>query len=101
MIDNVQMAIGDDGGNVILKFDESIDTIVLAPQNAAEIAEAITKAAYKCRYGFAPNKATQTYQVEKIRDKLISRVALMLNSPAKSHGVTAMHIVDVCLKEVL
>lgn len=105
-----EIAIGDEGGRVFLRFKEPIAWVALDPQNAFDIGEAIARAAHKARFGGeAPADSSYLAQqvrarlTDQLRDRLIISISTMLRSlqeQGKSPGQMALHVVDTILSEV-
>lgn len=103
--DTVQVAVKGGDGLVVLKFDRDINYLEMGPENAFDIAEAMTAAAFECKNGVKPvGPALKAELIEKHRMKLTQRLALMLNSargdPMTSNGQLAKTMVDTCLAEI-
>ena len=103
--ENVQVAVKGEDGKVILKFDRDINYLEMGPQNAFDIAEAMSTAAFECRDGVKPaGPALKAELIERHRMALTQRLALMLNSTRNDvrigNGQLAKSLVDTCLSEV-
>ena len=101
----VEMAIGPDSGKVILKFKAPVDLVEFEPQNALDIAEALSKAAFESRDGVKPVGDTLKAEiVERHRKTLYNRLAVVLNSTRENKTISnlnlARQLADICLKEV-
>ncbi len=101
----LSIAVKREGGKVILKFDRDVNYIESDPQNAIDIAEAMTAAAFEAMEKLKPvGETLKASLVEKHREKLIPRVALMLGSlredRKKSDGQIAVSIIDSIFSEI-
>lgn len=102
------LAVKAEGGNVLIVFPKPIIWCQLDPQTAFEAGEQIARAAHEARFGTPPQsdgsyiaQQVKARITEDLRDRMVARVALMLNSIGrKSHGEQAMMIVDTILAEV-
>lgn len=105
-----EIAIGDEGGKVIMRFPKPIAWCALDPQNAFQIGEAIARAAHVARFGTQP-PADGSYLAQQIRsrvtdetrDRMVTRVSVMLQSlrdQNKSNGQIALQVVDTIFAEV-
>lgn len=108
---NVDIAIGiSEGGKVVVRWHQTCNRIDFDPQNAFEIAEALARTAHKARFGEdAPDDVSYLAQqiksrlTEQLRDKMVTRVALMLTSMRrqdKTDGYMALQVVDTIFSEV-
>lgn len=107
---SVEMILGNEAGRVVLRFKEPMNFVAFDPQNAFRIGEAIAREAHRVKFGEGPPSdgsyiASQVKAriTEELRDRLVTRVAVMLPSlllANKSHGYLAMTIVDTVLAEV-
>ena len=96
--------VGDEHGQVFLRFPQPMQVLVLDPQNAFTIAEAVARSAHKARFGVdAPTDQSYLAQqvkdrlTDEMRDRMIARVTLLLNNAKtepKTPGYWAMQIVD-------
>ncbi len=103
--ESVSIAIKCENGKVVSEFSRQIDTWVCDPSNMLTICEALAAAAFEAQGDVKPvGPALKAQLVEKHRDKLIPRVALMLGSlrhdKLKSDGYIAEQIVSTMLAEV-
>lgn len=107
---SIDVAIGVEDGKVIARWHIPSTMIAFDPQNAFNIGEALARAAHEARF---PGEALtdgsylaaqiRARITEDVRDRLVTRVALMLNSLRASrhtNGELALQIVDVILVEV-
>ena len=102
---NVEMLIGQEKGQVVQRFKEALSEVRYDPENAINVAEAMTRAAFEARDGLKPvGDALKGELIERHRMTLTQRVSLMLNSlredRTKTNGQIAKQIVDTCLAEV-
>jgi hypothetical protein len=102
---SVSVAVKGEGGMVILKFDHDVDYLEMEPENALLISEAMATAAFECKEGFKPvGAALKAELVQKHREKLVPRIALMMNSLREkktvSNGQLALQLVDTCMSEI-
>lgn len=104
------MMVGDEHGQVFVRFPQPMQVVVLDPQNAFPIAEALARAAHKAKFGVEP-PSDQSYlaaQVksrltEEMRDRMVARVTILLNnrdSNPKTPGYWALQIVDTVFAAV-
>ena len=103
--ESVSVAIKMEGGKVVLAFDREVGHIEIEPENCLDIAEAMSAAAFECKEKTQPvGKALKAQLVERHRDELIPRIALMLGSlrqdKKKSDGYLAEQFVSVMLAKV-
>ena len=101
----VSIAVKHEAGLVVLKFDRDVDYIEIEPQNALDIVEAISAAAFEARDGMKPlGPALKASLIERHRDVLIPRVSLMLGSmredKLKSNGDIALRVIDSVFSEI-
>lgn len=100
--ENVQMAIGSDGGQVKVHFDRAVASLTMDPQNAIDIAMSLTDHAFEARDGVKPAGDTlKSELIERHRTTLTQRLALMMPQIRKmSDGKAALTVVETMLKEV-
>ena len=101
----VEMIVGQDKGKVILKLKKPVDLIEFEPQNAIDVAMAMTDAAFECRDGVKPAGDTLKAElVERHRMTLTNRFALMIKTMRLNNRLTdgkmAQELVETALKEV-
>ena len=101
----VEMIIKQEDGKVIQRFRRPMEVIVYEPKNAVDVARAITDAAFLADTKLKPVGETLKAEiVQRHRETLIPRVALMLGSlredRLKSNGQIAVTIVDALCSEV-
>ena len=104
------LAIKDENGKVIIKFHQPITWCELDPEMARQVAEAMAKAAYRCRYKVDPpdNRSALAGEMrsritQKIRDDLVTRMTLVLRSlqdKGRAPHVIASEMVDQLLARV-
>jgi hypothetical protein len=92
-------------GKVILHFEKPMKDVIFDPQNAIDIACAITDAAFECRDGVKPVSDTLKAElVERHRRTLTNRAELILSSKREdrtmSHRKLAQELIEIFLKEV-
>lgn len=102
---NVEMAVGQDKGNVILKFKDPVDLVEFEPQNAIDVAMAMTDAAFECRDGVKPAGDTLKAElIERHRMTLTNRFAMMIGTMRgdikRTNGKIAQELVEAALKEI-
>jgi len=102
---NVEMIIDKREGMVIQRFKHPVEEVVYEPQNAIDVARAITDAAFEARDGMKPVGDTLKAElVERHRFTLTNRLALMLGTlrrdNKKTDGQVAQAMVEACLKEI-
>ena len=100
-----EVAIGINGGKVVLRFPKALEWVALDPENARQIAEAIARCAYEAHYG-RPAQTAKSQLSNQKHVALIRRVTLMLGSFQResslpSNNKMATAIVDSILSEVL
>ena len=100
-----QMAIGQENGLVVQRFQEALEEVRYDPDSAITIAEALTRAAFEARDGVMPvSDALKSDLVERHRATLYRRLEIILNSERDdrliTNGKLARQLVDVCLSEV-
>jgi hypothetical protein len=101
----VEMIVAHEDGKVVQRFKSPQEYVVFDPPNAIAVAEALTAAAFKADTGLKPVGDTlKASLVQKHRDVLIPRIALMLGSMRedrlKSNGQLATSIMDSVCNEV-
>lgn len=99
------MIVGDEKGNVILRFPKPVEWVALDPETARQVAESIARTAYKARFGDTPTTEKKSQITEQLRTKLKNRVTLMLRTfsnkaPVPPLEAQAVEIVDQLLNEV-
>lgn len=102
---NTEMIIKQEGGKVIQRFAAPLLYVEYDPQNAIDVAMAMTDAAFEARDGVKPAGASLKAElVERHRMNLTRRVALMLGTlrgdKLKSDGQIARDVVEAMLREV-
>jgi hypothetical protein len=99
---NIEVAVGVHDGKVVMKFSENINYLELDHENCFQIAEAMTSAAFESRDGVKPvGETLKASLIEKHKEKLVPRIALMLSSIEKlSNGQKAIKIIDVVFAEI-
>jgi hypothetical protein len=90
---------------VMLRFPKEVAWVLLDPDTARQVAEAIGRAAYEGHYGRPPPTGKSIVGEEK-RQMLVQRLSLMLGSFARmprmpSNGQMATQLVDTVLSEVI
>lgn len=103
--ESVSVAVKMENGKVILMFDRDVGHIEIEPENCLNIAEAMSAAAFEATEKLRPaGPALKAQLIERHRDKLIPRIALMLGSlrqdKKKSDGYLAEQFVSTMLGEV-
>jgi hypothetical protein len=101
----VEMIISIEKGRVLQQFKEPMREVFYDPQNAIDVACAMTDAAFEARDGLKPAGATLKAElIQRHRDKLVPRIALMLASmredKLRSDGYLAEQFVSTVLSEV-
>lgn len=104
------MLVGDDRGHVFVRFPQPMTFLLMEPENAFHIAEAIARAAHKARFGTdAPTDRSYIAEqvrlrvTEEMRDRKITRVAVLVENAkrgGKTTGYWAMQIVDAILSDI-
>lgn len=102
---NVEMIIDHRDGRVIQRFKQPMEEVIYEPENAIDVARAITDAAFIARDGLkAVGDTLKAELVERHRMTLTRRVALVLGTARgdkrRSDGNLAQEIVEICLKEI-
>jgi len=102
MKDDIQLAIGDENGNVVLQLSQSTNEVKIKPENAKLIGEEMARRAYYIQTGkYAPEG--KSVIADAVREKLIIRtVHIMRNLQGKKKPLDyiAMQLVDTVLAEV-
>jgi hypothetical protein len=101
----VEMIVGQDKGYVVLKFKEPVDLVEFEPQNAIDVAMAMTDAAFECRDGVKPAGETLKAElIERHRMTLTNRFAKMIGTMRmdikRTDGKMAQELVEAALKEI-
>lgn len=101
----VSVAIKREKNLVVLKFDRDISYLEIEPQNAKDMAGAMTDAAFEADTGLKPMGETlKSALMEKHHDVLVPRIAVMLGTlrdqKLVTNGGLAKKVVEVCLAEV-
>lgn len=101
----VEMVVGQEKGHVILKLKEPVDLIEFEPQNAIDVAMAMTDAAFECRDGVKPAGETLKAElIERHRVTLTNRFTMMINTMRmdikRPDGKMAQELVEAALKEI-
>ena len=106
----LQVAVGDDRGQVVLAFNVPTDRALISPPQASRIAEAIARAAFTAHHGFPPRTLTSELAIqakeratEEVRIRLVTRCAHIVRSmmeKGRGPGLIAQECVDAVLKEV-
>lgn len=102
--------VGDEKGQVFMRYPQPMQVVVLDPQNAFQIAEGLARAAHKAKFGTEP-PSDMHYLAEQVRsrvtddmrDRKIARCTVLLNNMQtnpKTPGYWAMQIVDSLLADV-
>jgi hypothetical protein len=104
------VGIKDENGKVVLVFPEAVKWCELEPEMARQAAEAMARAAYRCRYRTDPPDGRSALAGEirqrvtkEIRNALVTRVALMLRSlqdRGRAPNAIAQEVVDTLLSRV-
>lgn len=102
---NVEMIIDKRDGKVIQRFNRPMEEVVYEPQNAIDVACAMTDAAFEARDGVKPAGETlKSELIERHRMLLTQRFTLVIGSMRcdnkKSNGKMAQELVDIALKEI-
>lgn len=101
---NVEMVIDRRDGKVIQRFKHPMAEVIYEPQNAIDVAMAMTDAAFEARDGVKPVGDTLKAElVERHRMTLTNRIALMLGTmrrSTKTDGQVAQAVVEAALKEI-
>jgi hypothetical protein len=99
------MVVGKDKGHVILKFKDPVDLVEFEPQNAIDVAMAMTDSAFECRDGVKPAGDTLKAElIERHRVTLTNRFAMMIRTmrldKKRSDWQVAKELVDKALGEI-
>lgn len=107
-----QVAIGVEKGRVVMRFPKPLAFAAFDNANAMQVAEAMSRAAYKAHHGREPpsdvnmvaERVKQRVTAE-VRDRMVTRINLILTSQREkktvSNGHLAMELVDRILSDVL
>jgi hypothetical protein len=105
------MIIAAHEGQVIVRFPQAMNFLVMDPENARNIGESIARASFEARYGEKPPTAASEIArqardkfTETTRLKLIARIALVLNSEnimAMAPKDRALRVVDIIMTELV
>lgn len=101
----VEMALAIEGKQVVMHFQEPMQTIRFDPENLITIASRLTDMAFEARDDLKPVGDTLKAElVERHRMLLTQRFAMMLGTlrknKNKSDGYLAQQLVDAALKEI-
>lgn len=101
----VEMVIGHEDGKVFQRFKKRMEVILYEPQNAIDVARAITDHAFEARDGVKPVGDTLKAElVERHRRTLTTRLGVIMNSQRDNKVVSnaklAQQLVDVVLHEI-
>lgn len=101
----VEMVIGHEGGKVFQRFKKRMEVVLYDPENAIDVARAITDHAFECRDGVKPVGDTLKAElIERHRKTLTTRISLILNSTRENRTVSnlklAQQLVEICLAEI-
>lgn len=104
------MMVGDERGKVFVRYPQPVEVVVMDPQNAFTIAEAMARAAHKAKFGKEPEsdhsyiaQQIRSRITDEIRERKINRCAILLNNMQtnpKTPGYWAMQIVDSLLNDL-
>jgi hypothetical protein len=110
MSGTTSVAIKDENGKVVLQFPEAVKWCELDPEMARQAAEAMARAAYRCKYRVDPpdNRSALAGEMRQrvtnqIRNELIARMALILKSlqdKGRAPHHMAAEVVDQLLARV-
>lgn len=110
MSGTTSVAIKDENGRVVLLFPEPVKWCELDPEMARQAAEAMARAAYRCRYRVDPpdNRSSLASEMrsritQQIRNDLVTRMTLVLRSlqeKGRAPHVIAAEMVDQLLSRV-
>lgn len=102
--------VGDEKGQVFLRFEEPKLWLKMEPQNAFDIAEAIARAAHKARFGEAVASdanylagQVRARLTEDLRDRMVVRAALVMRDlieKKQSPDYVARQVVDTIFAAV-
>jgi hypothetical protein len=97
-----EIAVGDEGGQVVLRFPQAVEWCTLDPETARQVGEAIARAAYHAHTGQTVDPK-QFVLSEQVRTRLITRVSHVIRSlqdKGRLPGFIAAEVVDTVLQEV-
>lgn len=104
------LAVKDEKGRVVLQFPHPVKWCELEPEMARQAAEAMARAAYRCRFNVDPpdNRSAMAGEMRKrvtrqIRDELVTRATLILRSlqdKGRAPHVIAAELVDQMLGRI-
>jgi len=98
----IQVAIGDLEGKVVMAFDHQISKLVMDPENARQIGAQLVQSAYTAHTGVKVTDVPAAIK-EHTRTTLIHRFIMVdrnLREQGKSPGYIAQTLVDLFLSEV-
>lgn len=98
----VEMVIAAEDGKVIQRFKTPMQIVKYEPQNAIDVAMAMTDAAFEVRDGVKPAGETLKAElVDRHRTTLTQRIAIMMPQLRKmTDGKAAKTMVETVLKEI-
>lgn len=98
-----KVLLSDHKGHVVLHFDEPVEWVALQPEVARNLAEAMSRSAYKANFGDTPTPVRKSNLAEQARVKLVNRVTLIVRSmraTGDEDKVIATSVVDACMNEL-
>jgi hypothetical protein len=106
------VAIGVEKGRAVMRFPSPVSFVAFDPSNASSVAEALARAAYEAHNGRPPPdggsdlaRQVKARYTEELRDRMITRVAVMLASLRENKTITngklAMELVDRMFSDAL
>lgn len=104
------VAVKDENGRVVLKFPKAVSWCELDPEMARQAAEAMARAAYRCKYRVDPPSHLSALGMEirarvtqELRNQLVNRMTLIVQSlqdKGRAPNVIAQELVDQLLARV-
>ena len=104
------VAVKDEKGMVVLQFPHPVKWCELDPEMARQAAEAMARAAYRCKYKVDPPDTRSALAGDmrqrvtmQIRNELVTRMALILRSlqdKGRAPNVIAAELVDQLLGRI-
>jgi hypothetical protein len=101
MITSDKCAIGELDGSVIISMPRATEALVLDPETARQVGEALAKASYKVKYGREPGSASAVSQ--QVLARLVNQATHLvkkLQEQGVKPAIIANEIVVLVMKEV-
>lgn len=105
MQNDIEMVLYIDGESIVQRFNRSLSEVRYDPENLLVVVEEMAKLAFEAKEGLKPvGSALKAELVEKHREKLIPRLAVMLGSMREnkkySNGQIAVALMDAVCREI-